>query len=179
MNQIECQFPSFKTIHDGYDKMPARSIKGHALMFIRRRITPSQERKLYSKADALIDKFSGHAGAEAGAEKPVSEVQAPELKAGDMVRVKSMEEIKATLNHVGQTKGCSFITSVMGPYCGTVQRVLKPMERFVDEREMRVKKCKGIVLLDGVICEGTTSYGRCDRCCYVFWRKEWLEKIDG
>ena len=178
MNQIECQFPSFKTLADGYDKMPPRSLKGHVLMLIRRRLTPSQERVLYNKVDAAIDKFSKHADSEADSEKPVSNVQNTNLKAGDMVRVKSIEEIKATLNHVGQTKGCSFISSVMGPYCGTVQRVLKPMERFVDEREMRVKKCKGLVLLEGVICEGTTSYGRCDRCCYVFWRNEWLEKIE-
>jgi hypothetical protein len=66
----------------------------------------------------------------------------------------------------------------MSPYCDSVHRVHKVMERFVDERELRVKKCKGLVLLDGVLCQGTTSFGRCDRSCYVFWREEWLEKIE-
>ena len=63
-------------------------------------------------------------------------------------------------------------------YCGTTQRVLKPLERFVDERDLRVKTSRGIVLLDGVVCQGTADFGRCDRCCVMFWREEWLEKID-
>ncbi len=62
--------------------------------------------------------------------------------------------------------------------CGTTQRVLQPMERFLDERDYKVKKVKGLVLLAGVICRGTPVFGRCDRCCHLFWRQEWLEKIE-
>jgi len=71
-----------------------------------------------------------------------------------------------------------FMPNEMSIYCGTTQRVLKRMERFVDERDYRVKKCNGIILLEGLNCQGTTDYGRCDRNCYFFWREEWLEKID-
>jgi hypothetical protein len=66
----------------------------------------------------------------------------------------------------------------MDQYCETTQQVLKPLERFVDERDLRVKTSRGIVLLDGVICQGTADFGRCDRSCVLFWREEWLEKID-
>jgi hypothetical protein len=52
------------------------------------------------------------------------------------------------------------------------------MERFLDERDYKVKKARGIILLEGVICRGTPVFGRCDRCCYLFWREEWLEKIE-
>jgi hypothetical protein len=52
------------------------------------------------------------------------------------------------------------------------------MERFLDERDYKVKKAKGIVLLKDVICHGTPVFGRCDRCCHLFWRVEWLEKIE-
>jgi hypothetical protein len=55
---------------------------------------------------------------------------------------------------------------------------LKPVKRFVDERDYRVKKAKGIILLEGLICEGTPDYGQCDRACFYFWRQEWLEKMD-
>jgi hypothetical protein len=65
----------------------------------------------------------------------------------------------------------------MAEYCGSTRRVLKPMNRFVDERELRVKKSKGIILLEGVMCQGTGGFGSCDRFCFVFWREEWLEKI--
>jgi hypothetical protein len=62
-------------------------------------------------------------------------------------------------------------------YCGTFQRVLKRMQRFVDERDLRVKKASGIILLAGVMCQGTADFGSCDRSCLYFWREEWLEKV--
>ena len=54
----------------------------------------------------------------------------------------------------------------------------KPLARFVDERDLRVKKSSGIVLLEGVRCQGTADFGRCDRSCLLFWREEWLEKVN-
>jgi hypothetical protein len=99
------------------------------------------------------------------------------LRAGDWVRVRSREEILSTLDRWKETKGCGFL-DYMWQYCGTVQRVLQPMERFLDERDYKVKKCKGIVLLESVICHGTPVFGKCDRCCHLFWREEWLEKVE-
>jgi hypothetical protein len=98
------------------------------------------------------------------------------LEAGDIVRVRSQQEIEATLNHWRQLKGCTFMNEQV-QYCGTRQRVLKRMERFVDERDLTVKKCNGIILLEGLTCQGTAEFGRCDRACCYFWREEWLEKI--
>jgi hypothetical protein len=51
------------------------------------------------------------------------------------------------------------------------------VERFVDERDYRVKKASGVVLLEGSLCQGTELYGPCDRSCFFFWREEWLEKV--
>jgi len=99
------------------------------------------------------------------------------LKAGDVVRVRSVEEIRSTLDRFKEHKGCAFL-EYMWQYCGTTQRVLKPVERFLDERDYKVKKARGIVLLENVICQGTPVFGRCDRGCHLFWREEWLEKID-
>ena len=111
------------------------------------------------------------------AEHAAKPVQGIMLKAGDRVRIKSKEEIQATLNHWNQLKGCSFMDE-MGTYCGTEQRILKRVEKFLDERDYLLKKCRGIVILDGVLCEGTRDFGPCDRTCYFFWREEWLEKIE-
>ena len=97
--------------------------------------------------------------------------------AGQSVRVRSREEIGATLDAWNYRKGCGFMEE-MWQYCGTTQRVLKPVQRFLDERDYRVKKARGIVLLQGVHCQGTIDYGRCDRNCYYFWREEWLVKDD-
>jgi hypothetical protein len=99
------------------------------------------------------------------------------LMAGQSVKVRSRADIQATLNNWNQLKGCAFMDE-MWPYCGTYQRVLKPVRRFVDERDHRSKKAQGIVFLEGVHCQGTIDYGRCDRNCYFFWREEWLEKVE-
>lgn len=98
------------------------------------------------------------------------------LKSGDMVRVRSLEEIQNTLNPFNELKGCAFLED-MKRYCSTQQRVFKVLERFLDERDYQVKKAKGIVLLEGVYCQGTPVFGRCDRSCLLFWREEWLEKL--
>ncbi len=95
---------------------------------------------------------------------------------GELVRVRPYREIEKTLDPRGFLKGCGFMDG-MKPFCGTRQRIFKPVERFLDERDYRVKKCKGIYILEGVLCEGTKAFGRCDRACHFFWREEWLEGI--
>jgi hypothetical protein len=99
------------------------------------------------------------------------------LVTGDMVCVRTREEIEATLDPFKELKGCAFLEN-MWQYCSSTQRVLQPVERFLDERDYKVKKAKGLVVLEGIICHGTPAFGRCDRCCHLFWREEWLKKID-
>lgn len=95
---------------------------------------------------------------------------------GDLVRVRSREEIFSTLDPFKELKGCAFLPD-MYEYCGTQQRVLKSMRYFMDERDYKLKKVRGVILLENVICSGTPTFGECDRCCFLFWREEWLEKI--
>ncbi|MCL4275945.1 MAG: hypothetical protein QY328_06295 [Anaerolineales bacterium] len=99
------------------------------------------------------------------------------LMQGDWVRVRSREEILATLDPFKELKGCAFLPD-MYEYCGTRQRVLRSMRHFMDERDYKLKKARGVILLENVICNGTPTFGECDRCCFLFWREEWLEKID-
>jgi hypothetical protein len=95
---------------------------------------------------------------------------------GDLVRVRSHEEILSTLDPFKELKGCAFLPS-MARYCGTQQRVLRSMRFFMDERDYKLKKARGVILLENIICNGTATFGECDRCCFLFWREEWLEKI--
>lgn len=121
-----------------------------------------------------ISRASRTARASTGPEvKAVSQA----LAVGQSVRVRSKEEIQATLDPWNYLKGCGFMEE-MWQYCGTKQRVLKPVQRFLDERDYRVKKARGIVILEGLHCQGTIDYGRCDRNCYYFWREEWLVRDD-
>ena len=144
---------------------------------LKRRLSIKTQRKIKKAIGAAFD---WHYRARGKGEKfeTQRDIQLPQrLNAGDLVRVRSREEIQATLDRWRSLKGCGFLEE-MGRYCGTTQRVLKRVERFIDERDYRAKMASGIVLLDGVICSGTGATGRCDRACFFFWREEWLEKLD-
>jgi hypothetical protein len=100
-----------------------------------------------------------------------------EYIAGEVVQIRSRGDIEATLDPSGKLKGCGFLEEMAG-YCGTTQTILKPVRRFVDERDYRVKTARSIYLLDGVMCEGAAPFGPCDRGCLYFWRGEWLKPVD-
>jgi hypothetical protein len=145
-------------------------------LMIRRRLSPSKERALKNRTNDLMNRFCELTGRSPKPSASLGSVASAPLQAGDWVRVRSLKEIEATLNQWRQLRGCTFMPE-MAEYCGTTQRVLKPMKRFVDERDLRVKKSNGIILLEAVMCRGTAEFGSCDRSCFVFWREEWLEKM--
>lgn len=98
-----------------------------------------------------------------------------EFQPGDLVRVRTREEIEPMLDADRKYHGCTFL-DCMWPYCGTTQKVFKPLHRFLDERDFVFKKTRGVVILEGVFCDGVLVFGQCDRSCFLFWREEWLEK---
>jgi hypothetical protein len=100
------------------------------------------------------------------------------LRAGDVVRVRSREEIARTLDAAGTFRGCGFMPN-MYAFCGRELRVLKPVERFFDERRWRMLRCHNVVLLEGATCNPTfdADFRGCDRTCFLFWRTEWLERV--
>ncbi len=99
------------------------------------------------------------------------------LKPGNVVRVRSLSEIAATLDSKGRLRGCKFMPE-MAQYCGSVQRVFKPVERFLNEFDYTIRQSKGLVLLENLFCNGVAEAGRCDRSCLYFWRVEWLELVE-
>jgi len=102
-----------------------------------------------------------------------------DLKVGDIVRIRSKEQILQTLNKENKLDGCFFMNE-MWQYCGSRQKVLKRVEYFFDERAAKLYKARHIVLLEGVHCSGKQGsvVPRCDRNCYIFWKEDWLEKTD-
>jgi hypothetical protein len=109
-------------------------------------------------------------------EKDRAQIPSSPLKPGDRVKVKSRPEIQATLNRWNHLGGCGFMDE-MWTYCNQEQKVLKRVERFLDERDYRMKRSKNVVILEGLNCKGTKDLGPCDRNCFYFWREEWLERV--
>jgi hypothetical protein len=175
--QTICQIACLPHVFEGYAKVPPESLARRLRLALRRSLNARQVRTFKTKSSRLISRFLVFIVGSNKSSTSETGATSSSLKAGDLVQVRSREEIQATLNPWGQLKGCMFMPEML-PYCGTTQRVLKRLERFVDERDYHVKKSQGIVLLEGLNCQGTSDYGRCDRACFYFWREEWLEKID-
>jgi hypothetical protein len=173
VSQSNCQISDMRHIAEG----PQESYRRNPKHLVRSYLGPRRTRVLERYANDFLNWYARLRGRNTKPVNASAHLQLGNLKAGDPVRVRSAEEIEATLNHSKRLRGCSF-ASEMAQYCGTTQRVLKPVERFVDERDLTVRRTKGMVLLEGLTCQGTEAFGRCDRNCYFFWREEWLEKID-
>ena len=175
-SRLNCQIPCLKHISTGPAVIPQESVIRQMKLEVRRRLNPSKERALKNYSNKRLNQFCMLIGKQTKPSAAPRQSLENELRAGDLVRVRTLEEIEQSLNHWNQVKGCGFMAE-MAKYCGTTQRVLKPMKSFVDERDLLVKRSNGIILLENVICEGTEDFGTCDRSCFHFWREEWLEKI--
>jgi hypothetical protein len=102
-----------------------------------------------------------------------------DLQSGDWVRVKSYNQILATLDANNKNRGLYF-DAEMVPYCGRTFRVLKPVKRIVDEKTSRMIEMKTpCVVLEGVVCQARYSECRlfCPRAIYSYWRENWLERV--
>lgn len=102
-----------------------------------------------------------------------------DLKPGELVRVKSYEQILETLDSSAFNRGLSFDAELV-PYCGKVFRVRTRVERFVDEKTGKMLKMKTpAVILDGAYCQSLYSGQRilCPRAVFLWWREIWLERV--
>jgi hypothetical protein len=101
------------------------------------------------------------------------------LRPGDLVRVKSYEEILSTLDGRLSNRGLSFDAELV-PFCGKVFRVGTCVERFVDEKTGQLRQMKTpAVILEGVSCKSLYSGRRifCTRSIHLWWREIWLEEL--
>jgi hypothetical protein len=170
-----CQLYCLPKVADENVEARAQSIRRRIKLMLKRHLSPYTKRNLKKIVARWVVRFSNLF--RRSASPPARSAAVTDFQAGDLVRIRSREEIEATLNCWHEFRGCAFMDE-MWQYCGTTQRVFKPVRYFLDERDYRLKKCKGLVILEGVICEGMKEYGPCDRSCFFFWRDEWLEKID-
>jgi hypothetical protein len=100
------------------------------------------------------------------------------LRPGDLVRMKSYEEILTTLDVRLSNRGLSFDAEFV-PFCGKVFRVSTCVERFVDEKTGQMRRMKTpAVILEGVSCKALFSGQRmfCPRSIHLWCREIWLER---
>jgi hypothetical protein len=100
------------------------------------------------------------------------------LKPGEFVEVKSREEILETLDTKSMNRGLRFDAEML-KYCGQRARVLRKVERILDEKTGKMMHLRGdCIVLEGVVCTG--DYNQyCPRSIYPYWREIWLRRVEG
>lgn len=99
------------------------------------------------------------------------------LKPGELVRVRPLEQIKTTLDAQGKNQKMLFAPA-MADYCGQVMRVRDRVESIVLEATNRQRKIENTVVLEGAVCDGV-CHRLCPRKSLLFWRECWLERVNG
>jgi hypothetical protein len=99
------------------------------------------------------------------------------LKPGELVRVKSKEEIVKTLDTNNANRGMKFDAEML-LYCGREARVLRRVEQIIDEKTGKMLRLKNpCIVLEDVTCTGA-YHRQCPRAIYSYWREIWLERVE-
>jgi hypothetical protein len=100
-----------------------------------------------------------------------------DLQPGEIVRIKSKDEITSTLDLNRLNRGMGF-EEEMARSCGRTAMVMRRVDRCIDEKTGRMLSMKSpCIVLDGVVCEGV-YHANCPREFLPFWREIWLERAD-
>ena len=101
------------------------------------------------------------------------------LRPGDLVEVKSADQILQMLDNNGTSDRLPFMPEMI-PFCGKRFHVsLRAVKTcwYGHGSGMRRFPGEDVVLLDGLRCSGADHDG-CQKACNIFWRETWLRKIE-
>jgi hypothetical protein len=94
----------------------------------------------------------------------------------EWVRVKTADQIARTLDKQGKNRGLDFTVEML-PFCGREFRVLRRLEKMINEPTRQLIHVEGTVILDNVTCDGCHILrGGCPKNNYHYWREIWLER---
>ena len=103
-----------------------------------------------------------------------------DFRPGEYVRVRSADEIAATLDETGHNRRLSFDREML-PYCGRTLRVRDKVERIIEDKTGRMLTIpRDSLILDSAVCSGERTPGTwfCPRQIYPFWREAWVERVE-
>jgi hypothetical protein len=99
------------------------------------------------------------------------------LQPGELVAIKSLEEVTATLDKQGRNRGlvCDIELTKM---CGKEYRVRCRLERMISEATGMMREVHGTVILENNMCLCARVLGGCPRLDFTYWREVWLRRIE-
>ena len=100
------------------------------------------------------------------------------LHAGEIVEVRSEQEILATLDERGEIDGMPFMPEML-EFCGKRFRVFKRADKTCDTIKLTgSRRIHDTVHLEDLRCNGQ-AHGGCQAMCLFFWKEAWLRRVDG
>ncbi len=96
------------------------------------------------------------------------------LRRGEEVEVRSLSEIRATLDERGRLGGVPFMPE-MERFAGRRARVWRRADRVCVEGAPTMRRLDGFVLLEDLRCDGA-AHGGCQRACLLLWHETWLRR---
>jgi hypothetical protein len=99
------------------------------------------------------------------------------LRVGELVEVRSEEEILATLDDNGERDSLPFMPEML-EYCGERFTVYKVAHKLCDTMTATgMRRMRDAVHLAGVRCDGQ-AHGGCQTACLIYWKEAWLRRVD-
>lgn len=101
-----------------------------------------------------------------------------ELRVGNWVEVRPLDDILQTLDANGSLDGLPFMPEMVD-WCGKALRVLRRVEQTCVDGTPKIRRfsANDVVILDMPRCSGAGHDG-CSRGCRIFWKEAWLRRID-
>jgi hypothetical protein len=100
------------------------------------------------------------------------------LRVGELVEVRSADEILATLDARGELDGLPFMPEML-QHCGRRFPVHKVANKLCDTiTGTGMRRMRDAVHLAGVRCDGG-AHGSCQTACLVYWKEAWLRRAGG
>jgi hypothetical protein len=96
------------------------------------------------------------------------------LRAGEIVEIRPLAEIVATLDDAGRLDGMPFMPE-MAAYCGQRATVAKRAHKTCDGHG-NLRWLDDTVHLDDLRCDGS-AHGGCQAKCLTFWKTSWLKRV--
>jgi len=98
---------------------------------------------------------------------------------GDFVKIRSKEEILASLDELGRLDGMPFMPEML-KYCGQRFHVSAVAHKTCDtaRQTWKGRRLNSTVHLAGLRCDGS-AHGGCEAECNLFWKDDWLRPVAG
>jgi hypothetical protein len=100
-----------------------------------------------------------------------------DLVPGELVQIKTVDEIKATLDANKKNRGLYFDVEMV-PFWVRTCRVRERVNQIIEEPTGKMMKIPGdCIVLEGTACTGKYHMS-CPRAIFPYWREIWLSRVD-